>query len=160
MASFWYRSPVRFMMQREAVNAIDLDGDAAIKITLLDAGYTPAKGHDFADDFVSATNELNVTGYTRGFNGTLRKALASKAVNDDGANHRAVFDADDVTWTAIGGATNDTIASAVVLKEITNDAASPLILQLDIDPDVVTNGGDFTITFADGATQGLGYVGV
>jgi hypothetical protein len=142
------------------VDAFDLDGDAGIKIALIDTGYTPDKDHDYADDFTSASNEIDATNYTRGWGGAGRKALGSKAVNQDDTNNRAVFDAADVTWTALGGATNDTVATAVVLKEITDDAHSPLILQLDISPDVLTNGGDFTITFAAGATLGVGYVGV
>jgi len=157
MPSFWFGTSIRDMFQREATQAWDLDGDT-IKITLIDAGYTPDKDHDFADDFVSSTNECNVTGYTRGFGGTLRKALASKAVTYETTPNYAVFDAADITWTAIGGATNDTIATAVVLKEITNDAASPMLLQLDVSPDVTTNGGDFTIQFAAVASGGIGYV--
>lgn len=160
MASFWFHKAFVQMMKREATDAIDLDSDATIKIALFDTGYTPDKDHDFMDDTVAGTNEIVATNYTAGYGGAGRKALASKAVNQDATNDRAVFDAADVTWTALGGAVNDTVATAVVFKEITSDALSPLILQLDINPDVLTNGGDFTIQFAAGATLGLGYVGV
>lgn len=159
MASFWYHRAFQDMMKREATQAWDLDGDT-IKIALFDAGYTPNKDNDFISDATPGTNEIVATNYTGGFGGGGRKTLASKAVNEDATNDRSVFDAADVTWTALGGLTNDTVASAVVVKEITNDAASPILLQLDISPDVVSNGGDFTIAFAAGATDGLGYVAV
>jgi hypothetical protein len=158
MASFWYGTSIANLLKKDATNAVDLEGDT-IKITLIDAGYTPDKDHDFADDFVSATNECNVTNFTRGFGGTLRKTLASATCSYKTAEDRVEFEAANVTWTAIGGATNDTIATAVVLKELGGvDSASPMVLQLDINPDVTTNGGDFTISFS--ATDGIGYVSV
>jgi hypothetical protein len=159
MASFWYHRYFYQALRRDTEN-IDLDGDATIKIMLLDTGYTPAKTNDFVSDTTPGTNEVVCTNYTTGYGGAGRKALATKAVVEDNTNMRAVFDAADVTWTSLGGATNDTVATAVVFKEITSDGASPLILQLDINPDVTTNGGDFTIQFADGNTLGVGYVGV
>lgn len=159
MASFWFQSSLRFIMQREATQAIDLDGDAGLKVMLLDAGYTPNKDNDFVDDSVPGTNEIVATNYTGGFGGAGRKALATKAVNLDNTNDRAVWDADDVVWTSLGGATNDTVATAVYFKEITSDALSPVVLQLDINPDVTTNGGNLTIEHAAGATLGIGYIG-
>jgi hypothetical protein len=159
MASFWYhRAFVQFLGR--GTEAIDLDTDASIKIMLVDTGYTPAKTHDFVSDCTPGTNEIVATNYTTGYGGAGRKALGTKLVQEDNTNMRCVFDAADVTWTTLGGATNDTVATAIVFKEITSDAASPMILQLDISPDVTTNGGDFTIQFADGSTLGVGYVGV
>lgn len=159
MASFWYHRYFTQALSRGS-DSIDLDGDATIKIMLLDTGYTPVKTHDFVSDTTPGTNEIVATNYTTGYGGAGRRALASKAVADDNTNMRSVFDAADVTWTSLGGASNDTVATAVVFKEITSDAASPMVLQLDISPDVTTNGGDFTIQFADGSTLGVGYVGV
>ena len=54
---------------------------------------------------------------------------------------KAYIDAADPTWTAINAGT---IAWAVVFKEITNDASSPLIACVDV-ADIATNGGDVTI---------------
>lgn len=158
-SSHWYQKAVRNILQREATNAIDLDGDT-IKLMLTKTSYTSvaAKGDAFVNTITDPTSkELVATNYTGGFSGAGRKTLAAKAINEDTTNNRAVFDASDVTWTAIGGATNDTIGSAVVIKEITNDGASPLLIHLYINPAVTTNGGDFTIVFADGLTQGIGY---
>jgi hypothetical protein len=55
-----------------------------------------------------------------------------------------------VTWTAINAGNPK---YAIILKEITNDAASRLIAYLDLGT-VVTNGGDLTIT-PDGTAGAL-----
>ena len=59
------------------------------------------------------------------YNGTnyVRKALASQAVAPDNTNNRGEFDADDVTWTALGaGATP--VEGALIYKHVTNDGDS------------------------------------
>jgi len=81
--------------------------------------------------------ELVATNYAR-------KAFANEAVNEDTANDRAEFDADDVVWTALGGATNDTIGAALVYKHVTADADSIPIAYIDL-TDTPTNGGDITL---------------
>jgi hypothetical protein len=136
MASGWYNSGLRDMADR----TIDLVGDT-IKIMLVGAGYTPNPDHDFVDDVVAA--ELSGTGYTGGFGGSGRKTLAGKAFSTDTGNDRVEYTFDQVTWAAINAGT---AAYAIVIKEITNDAASRLIGYLDLVPDVVTNGGDFNLT--------------
>jgi hypothetical protein len=127
---------------------IDLVADT-IKVMLVNASYTPDADHDFVDD-VNA-NELSGTGYTGGFAGSGRKTLGSKAWATDTANDRAEFTGVIPVWTAIDAGT---AAYAILIKEITNDGASRLIGWLDIDPNVVTNGGDLTITAnAEGLLQ-------
>ena len=136
MASGWYNSGLRDVADR----TIDLVNDT-IKVMLVNASYTPNKDHDFVDD-VNA-NELSGTGYTGGFGGSGRKTLGSKAFSTDTANDRVEFTGAAITWTGINAGT---AAYAIIIKEITNDGASRLIAFLDLDPDVVTNGGDFTLT--------------
>lgn len=135
MASGWYNSGKRDIFD----GTIDLVNDT-IKVMLVSASYTPNADHDFVDD-VNAT-ELSGTGYTGGFGGSGRKTLASKAFSTDTTNDRAEFTFANVLWSAINAGT---AAYAIVMKEITNDAASRLIFYLDLNPDVVTNGGDFTL---------------
>ncbi len=91
-----------------------------IKIMLIDSGASPAK----TNNFVSAlsANEVAVSGYTGGFGGSGRKTLA--------------------TWSAL--AAGVTIRYALIIKEITNDAASPIIAVIDL-TSVVTNGSDITL---------------
>jgi hypothetical protein len=126
-----------------------------IKTVLVTSTYTPARTDLVADagganDVVDA--EINVTGYTRGWGGSGRKSLASKAVAVDQTNNRAEFSAANLTWSTLGSGT--TIAAMVVVKEgVSNDTTTRLIAYLDT-TDTATNGGDITFTFdAEGIIQ-------
>ena len=134
MASGWYNSGARDVADR----TIDLQNDT-IKVMLVTSSYTPNKDHDFADDL---TGELSGTGYTGGFNGSGRKTLGSKAFSTDTTNDRVEWTFGAVTWTAINAGSPK---YAIILKEITNDAASRLIAYLDLGT-VTTNGGDLVVT--------------
>lgn len=126
---------------------IDFANDT-IKAILVDDTYVYDADHDFAND-VSA-DELTGTGYTGGFGGSGRKTLASKTITNDTANDRVEYDFADITWTALNAGT---IGGVVLVKEITNDAASPIIAFLD-PTNLVTNGGDVTLVVnAEGAMQ-------
>lgn len=132
-----------------ADGTIDLTNDT-LKLLLVTSVYTPNADDDFLDaggasDITDA--ELNVTGYTRGFGGAGRKTLASKTFTTNDTNDRAEFDAADITWTALG--TGQTIAAAVLVKEITNDAASVPLIYFDIS-DIPTNGSDVVISSPTG----------
>jgi hypothetical protein len=143
MASGWYNSGKTDIFN----GTIDLVADT-IKVILVTAAYTPDADHDFASDL---TNELSGTGYTGGFNGSGRKTLASKAFSTDTAADRSEFTCAAITWTAINAGT---ARYMILVKEITNDAASRLIAWVDLGASgVVTNGGDITIT--PDATLGL-----
>lgn len=142
MASGWYNSGLRDVADR----TIDLAADT-IKIILVTSAYTPDKDHDFASDL---TNELSGTGYTGGFNGAGRKTIGSKAFATDTTNDRVTFTFGAVTWTAINAGSPK---YAILVKEITNDAATRLIAYLDLGT-VTTNGGDLTIT-PDGTNKAL-----
>lgn len=137
MASAWYNKGKAVVMD----GTVDLVNDT-IKVILVTSSYSFNADHDFADD-VSA-NEISVTGYTGGFNGAGRKTLASKTVTVDNTNDRAYFDAADLTWTSLGAGA--TVGGAVLVKEITNDAATPLIGFIDFS-DTATNGNDFTVSW-------------
>ena len=116
-----------------------------IKVMLVTSSYVADRDNDVVDAGGAndpVDHEINVTGYTRGFGGAGRKTLASKTWTTDKPNDRAEFDAADVTWTALGSGT--TIAAAILIKEITNDASSRLIAYVDV-TDTATNGGDITI---------------
>lgn len=134
MASGWYNSGARDIADR----TIDYAADT-IKLILVTSAYTPDPDHDFASDL---TNELSGTGYTGGFGGSGRKTIGSKAFETDTTNNRVELTFGAVTWTAINAGNPK---YAILVKEITNDAASRLIAYLDLGT-VVTNGGDLTIT--------------
>lgn len=121
-----------------------------IKAMLLDNGYTPDKDHEFVSEI--SASEISATNYTGGYGGAGRKSLASKTITKDDTNDRVVFDAADPSWTSLGGATNDTVAYLAIIKEITNDAASPIIAIIEASTAQSTNGSDLTWQFsADGA---------
>ena len=134
MASGWYNSGVRDIVDR----TIDFSADT-LKLILVTSSYTPDADHNFADDL---TNELSGTGYTGGFAGSGRKTIGSKAFETDTTNNRVEFTWGGVTWTAINAGNPK---YAILVKEITNDAATRLIAYLDLGT-VVTNGGDLTVT--------------
>lgn len=126
-----------------------------IKTVLVTSQYTPARTDLVADagganDVVDA--EINVTGYTRGWGGSGRKALTGKSILVDQPNNRAEFSAANLTWTALG--TGTTIAGMVIVKEgVSNDTTTRLIAYLD-PTDTPTNGGDIAFTFdAEGIIQ-------
>lgn len=118
---------------------ISLTGDT-LKVMLVTSGYT----FNPDDRFVSSASgsEISVTGYTGGFGGSGRKSLASRTLSADDTNDRGAFDAADVTWTALSSGA--TIAAAILFKELTSDALSPMIAYFDI-TDTPTNGGDITV---------------
>lgn len=136
MASGWYNSGLRDVADR----TIDLAADT-LKLILVTSSYVPDKDHAFAS---SLTNELSGGNYTAGFAGAGRKTIASKAFSTDTVNDRVEFTFGAVTWTALGAAAGNP-KYAILVKEITNDAATRLIAFLDLGT-VVTNGSDVIVT--------------
>jgi len=81
------------------------------------------------------------------------KALANEAVNKDDANDRAEFDADDVTWTALGVGTRTTVG-VLVYKFVATDADHVPICYVEFAGAVTHDGTDFTIQWnAEGILQ-------
>ena len=142
-----------------ASGAIDLLADAAVKIMALEVDDEPDDPDiEFVGDLLGAgdADEVTSAGYTGGFGGAGRKALASKTLAVDQANDRAEFDAADITWTSITQAGSEVWAALAMVKEITNDAASPLIHKLDTGTGfpLTPNGSDITVTWdAQGILQ-------
>lgn len=102
-----------------------------------------------ADD--AEEHELEGTGYLGGFGNSGRKTLGSKTITVDKTNDRIEFDCADIVWTAIDAGTP---SQMIIITEITNDAASPLISHHDSGFPVTTNGGDLTVTIdAEGLIQ-------
>jgi hypothetical protein len=135
---------------------IDLVGDATIKMMLCNSTHVPDRDDDFVDDGGAddaSDGEIGtVDNYTGGFAGAGRKALASKSFVTDKTNDRSEFQvATAVVWTALGGTTDDTITTAVVIKEVSVDTDSPVLGQIDTStgsPSLpfTTNGSTLTLT--------------
>lgn len=142
--------------QQAFVNYMAALASDTLKIMLLRSTYTVNPDHKFVSDIVA--NEASATNYAGGFAGAGRKTLASKTITADDTNNRAVFSAaNPAAWTALGGATNNTLRYCAIVKEITNDAASQVIAILDFGADFNTNGGDFSVAFN---ALGIGYTQV
>ena len=78
----------------------------------------------------------------------VRKALANETVTKDSTNDKGVFDADDVTWAALGVGTRQAQA-AVIYKHVTNDADSIPLHYVDTGGFPFSgNGSDVTLQFA------------
>lgn len=135
MATTWYTEGLK-----EVATGI-LWTSAALKVILLESGYTFDKDHDRIDD-VSAS-EASGTGYTGGFNGAGRKALVNPTVTVDLTNDLVKFDCDDLTWAGLNLGTLD---KWIIARELTNDAASPLWCCGD-PSDLVTNGSGVQLVF-------------
>lgn len=148
MADFLYgRAALRMILGSGQTPTIDLLTDT-IKVGLSTSTHVENKDDTFlddvgADDFVDG--ELSGTGYVAGFGGAGRKVIGTKTLAYDAANDRVEFDGADVSWTAINAGT---AAQATLLREVTNDAGSPLLANVDSGGfPVVTNGGDLTIAW-------------
>lgn len=117
-----------------------------IKVMLVDTTYVGNADDDFVDDGTSndpQSKELTgVSGYTGGFAGSGRKTLAGKTITTNDTADRAEFDANDVTWTALG--VGGTIGSVIMYKNGTADTDSQLIAKFDV-TDTPTNGSDITV---------------
>lgn len=144
MASKWYGPGLLKVLN----GTIDLVADT-LKVMLVDSTYVFSAAHEFVSSV--SGDELSGTGYVGGFAGAGRKTLAGKALTNDAGNSRVEFDfTDPSAWTALNAGT---IGGAIIIKEITNDAASLVIGFLD-PADLVTNGGDVTLVInAEGALQ-------
>lgn len=114
---------------------------ASADLRLLLVDTPPASAAAAADlNFVSqvSADECSGTGYAR-------VTLAGEAVTEDDTNDQAVLDANDPA--TYSGANFGTIAGGWVFRQVTNDADSPVWCFLDV-ADIVTNGGDVTLSFA------------
>lgn len=112
---------------------------------LVGTGYTYDPDHSSLT--TPAASELVATNYTGGFAGAGRKA-ATITLTEQTASNRVVVIIADLTWSSLGGATNDTIKAGILIREITNDAASVPICFMDFSGgNVTTNGSDVTLDF-------------
>lgn len=119
-----------------------------LKVLLVTSTYVPAATDVFVSTAVASSAEIVATNYTGGFGGAGRKTLGTKSHAVVQGSNRAEFYGVLPTWTALGGATNATIAGAVLFEEITSDAASPIIAYFTVTPATTTNGGDFSLAWS------------
>lgn len=144
MASGFYESGF------QAMNGLfDLD-TSTVKIMLLKDTYT--YDPDTASLTALAAAECNATNYTGGFAGAGRKT-ATITSQQNTVSNRWDWAIADLTWTALGGAANNTLGGCALVFENTNDASSIPIAFFDF-TDFTTNGSDVTLDFATLASGG------
>lgn len=118
----------------------DMDTDA-ITITL-HTGYTPnIDTHQVWAD-VSATEYGAGSGYSAG-----GQTLDSLSVTQDNTNDRALWDAANETFSALGPLSPATPSHAIIWNNTPASPADPLICYIELGS-TATNGGDYTIAFS------------
>ena len=113
-----------------------------LKVALLRSSpaYTFSHAHQYFSSV--SPSECNATNYTAG-----GKTVAL-TIRDDGAAGKVEIEIPDQTWTALGGATNNTIQWAILYASTGNNATSPLIAAWDLTGSTyTTNGTDFMLDF-------------
>lgn len=90
---------------------------------------TLADGANFLADLT--LDECDSSGYAR-------VALTGEAVNTDDTNDRAEFDANDASFTGLGGNATRAIQGALVYKHVTNDSDSIPLFFVDFASDIPT----------------------
>lgn len=102
---------------------------ANLSVLLVSSVYVFSPKHVLAN--INA--ELGGTGY-------MRKPLVNKVVVQDDSANLARFSADTLVWTGANFGTPD---AAIIFNADTLD----LVMSLDLNPKIATNGGDWTLYF-------------
>jgi len=111
-------------------------GGDTIKVALVTSTYTQdIDAHDFFDDI---TNEIASSGYVAG-----GATLANQATSKDNTDDEGVFDADDVSWSALTA----TPRGAIIYKSTGTDSTSPLIAYVNFGQDEALTADDFSLTW-------------
>lgn len=126
------------------LNGTVVPGTTTTKIGLAQSSYAPSGGEQNLSTFAAA--EATCSGYTGAFGGSGRKA-ATVTLTEQAGSTRVVTIFSNLTWSALGGAVNNTLAYAVWLREITNDASSIPLAFLGFASNLTTNGSDVLVSF-------------
>jgi len=133
-----------YFKQLNAKADIDLDADT-FHAALLSTNCTADTDPDaqFVSDLT--LDEFDATGYAR-------VTISNPAVNLDLANDRAEFDFDDLSFTGMSGDGTRDVQGVLILKFVTNDAASTPIVFIDFTTDAPLESSQIDITInAEGA---------
>ena len=143
MANFIYTFAKAALLNGDIDFAAD---DIRVLLVMTDTTVDTEKDVDDIDEFTTL-DEMDGANY-------VRKALANEAVTEDEANDRGEFDADDVTWSALGAGTRN-VQAAVVFKHVTDDTDSVPIAYIDTGGfPFAASGADVTIQWnAEGIVQ-------
>jgi len=124
MANFMYTHAKAGIMS----GAIDLDTDD-IRVLMVMSNTTADTEED--SEFLETNGGTGFTTLDEADGANyVRKELANEAVTADEANDRGEFDADDVTWTALGVGTRQ-YTGIIVYKHVGADAVNIPIYWID-----------------------------
>jgi hypothetical protein len=123
---------------------------STIKVMLIHTGYVYNPDHAVVDDGGTTTacilhHELDATNYAGGYGGAGRKTATITLEEQTGSN-RVVVKIANLTWSSLGGATNDTPIAAVLIVEETDDTDSIPIAYLEFSGSATT-GADYPLNF-------------
>lgn len=106
--------------------------------------YTYASTHEFFD---TGTNDGGDPSFCVTIATDYVEKAVTAAVNLDTGNSRIEIVITDITWTGLGGATNETISGAVLYDDTGTPTTSPLLAYFDIS-NTLTSDTDFTLDFS------------
>lgn len=144
MASLVYQNAIAKMMSGDLdLNAHD------IRVALLMTNTTADTEADI--DLMNAfatLDECDAAGYAR-------VALTGEAVNIDDTNDRAEFDANDASFTSLGGDATRAIQGALIFRHVTDDTDSVPIAFIDFTADIPATATQIDIPWSvEGILQG------
>lgn len=116
-----------------------------IRIALVKSGFTFDKTHTALSTALGA-NECDATAY-------VRKTTASRTIAANSSSNPVTWRVPDVTWTALGGASNNTLDGAIVYLYNVSDASAVPLFYLD-PSNLVTNGSDVLLDMDGSAGVG------
>lgn len=143
MASIFYNKAKKLI----AEGTKDLKTASDIRAALLMTNTTADTENDALAAFLNGTpgvdsfttlDECDATGYAR-------IALTSEIVNQDDANDRAEFDADDLVFSGLSGDATRNIQGVLLYWHVTNDADSIPIAFVDFTLDIVKEATQITV---------------
>lgn len=140
--------PKAYNAGRAAILAGTFNLQDTLKALLVTTDYEFDPDHDVA---TIAGFEPTLTGYTGGFAGAGRKAVAGLGVWQDNASDQAVSYNESASWTGLGAANEDTVLGVVLVWENTSDADSIPVAYLPLDTPASPTGQDVTVDFGQGA---------
>lgn len=125
---------------------------ATLRILVLKTANTDAINKDYDNLNTLLTDGTNAEADFTNYPAT-RKALANITPSVDDTNDKFTVDADDVTYTSAGGASNNTTEAAIIYEDVAGDDSSDAtaIPLAQFDAVFTTDGNDVTLQFhADG----------
>ena len=143
MASGWYSTGLK-----KCLDGTIALGTTTLKVMLVNSAYSFDPDLDTLDDGTSGdpnSKELVCTNYTGNYGGSGRKTATATLQTNDTSNRVDIAIA-NLTWTALGGATNDTIGGAILCYETGGSDATAIPIAFFDLTDTPTNGSDITLS--------------